>query len=214
MKSVYKCIFLILCLLLYSCKNDNASAKQRESVADAESVELFDRLSGKAGEAYQYCVSEDINTDFCVLVDMMIPSGKYRFFVWDFNTQSIAHQYLVTHGTCDGSSVSPEMRKGVNFSNLSNSHCSSLGKYKIGKRDYSSWGINVKYWLHGQESTNNKAADRVVVLHSWEVIPDEEVHPIKIARSWGCPAVSNQAMRELDDLLKNKAKSTLLWIFN
>ncbi|MCB0443142.1 MAG: murein L,D-transpeptidase catalytic domain family protein [Flavobacterium sp.] len=40
-------------------------------------------------------------------------------------------------------------------------------KFKIKKLDYSSWGINVKYWLHGLESTKNNTVKRIVVLHTW-----------------------------------------------
>ena len=38
---------------------------------------------------------------------------------------------------------------------IRDSYCSSLGKYKVGIRSYSKWGINVHYKLHGLEATNN-----------------------------------------------------------
>lgn len=78
------------------------------------------------------------------------------------------------------------------------------GKYKIGNRDYSSWGINVKYWLHGLESTNKSAEKRVVVLHSWNAVKNKEVYSRYAPLSWGCPAVSNEFMEKLDIRLQDQ----------
>jgi predicted aconitase len=86
------------------------------------------------------------------------------------------------------------------------------GKYKIGKRDSSQWGIKIKYWLHGLEKSNETAVDRVVVLHSWEAVSNEEVYPEVSPLSWGCPAVSNDFMKKLDEKLKIAKKPVLLWI--
>lgn len=60
-------------------------------------------------------------------------------------------------------------------SNTPDSHLSSVGKYHIAERGYSNWGINIKYTLDGKESTNNKARERYIVLHSWEQVADVEV---------------------------------------
>lgn len=209
MKFKFWYTLLIFILLSNSCKSESIDKKSPL----ASGSELYERLYAKAEEAYKYCLEQQMNTDYCMLIDMSVPSGKFRFFIWDFHTASVTHQYLVTHGTCDGSSVDGEMRYGVNFSNLPDSHCSSLGKYKTGRRDYSSWGIHIKYWLHGQEATNDKAYERVVVLHSWEIVPDAEIYPASLVRSWGCPAVSNLAMEELDRILDVSDKPALLWIF-
>jgi hypothetical protein len=86
------------------------------------------------------------------------------------------------------------------------------GKYKIGNRDYSSWGINVKYWLHGLEATNKNAVKRVVVLHSWNAVKNKEIYPKYSPLSWGCPAVSNEFMEKIDIRLQDSQKPVLLWI--
>jgi hypothetical protein len=88
------------------------------------------------------------------------------------------------------------------------------GKFKVGKRDYSSWGINVKYWLHGLEKTNANAENRVVVLHSWDAVSNDEVYPQVSPLSWGCPAVSNEFMKKLDAKLKDVKQPVLLWIID
>ncbi len=99
------------------------------------------------------------------------------------------------------------------FSNTDNSHCTSLGKYKIGARGYSQWGIRVNYLLHGLESTNSNALSREIVLHSWEDIPDETLYPRGTPEGWGCPAVSNVMLKKVDGILRNKRAPVLLWIY-
>ena len=119
---------------------------------------------------------------------------------------------LVTHGSCDQFEENPDKWKKVKFDHRIDSHCSMKGKYKIGNRDYSSWGINVKYWLHGLEATNKSAEKRVVVLHSWSAVKNKEVYPKYSPLSWGCPAVSNEFMKKLDSRLQKSEKPVLLWI--
>jgi hypothetical protein len=165
-------------------------------------------------EALTYCQENSFHEDFYFLIDMTIHSGKNRFFVYDFKTKSFTHQNLVTHGACDVFEENPEKYKVAKFSNVPDSHCSMPGKYKIGKRDYSSWGIRVKYWLHGLETTNSNAVKRVVVLHSWSAVPSSEIYPRYAPLSWGCPAVSDAFMEELDAQLATASKPVLLWIVN
>lgn len=163
-------------------------------------------------EALTYCKANDFNQDFYFLLDFSIHSGKNRFYVYNFKSQKVIHQNLVTHGSCDVFEENPEKYKKAKFSNANSSHCSSKGKYKIGKRDYSSWGINFKYWLHGLENTNTNAEKRVVVLHSWDAVSNEEIYPRYAPLSWGCPAVSDEFMKVLDEKLKTTKNHVLLWI--
>lgn len=163
-------------------------------------------------EAEVYCKTHDFNQEYYFLIDLSVHSGKNRFFVYDFKTDKIINQNLVTHGSCDQFETNATKWEKAKFSNKNDSHCSSKGKYKIGKRDYSSWGIKVKYWLHGLESSNTNAIARVVVLHSWDAVANEEVYPEFSPLSWGCPAVSDQFMELLDTKLQKTSKSVLLWI--
>jgi hypothetical protein len=163
-------------------------------------------------EARRFITSRGYQNDFFFLIDLSRHSGTNRFFVYDLEQNIIVDSALVTHGTCDVFENNPHPHKQAAFSNRENSHCSSKGKYEVGKRDYSSWGIHVKYWLRGLEAQNSNAEKRVVVLHSWSVVPEEETFPQYIANSWGCPAVSDQFMHKLDDMLKQQSLPTLLWI--
>jgi hypothetical protein len=91
------------------------------------------------------------------------------------------------------------------------SHCSSIGKFVILDRGVSQWGIKVNYILQGKEKTNSNARSRAVVLHSWEAISNDEVYPEGTPEGWGCPAVSNESMKEIDEILKQN-KKVLMWI--
>lgn len=153
-----------------------------------------------------------MNEDYYFLLDFSIHSGKNRFFIYDFKQEKIIEEKLVTHGSCNVFEENPEKWEKAKFSNKEGSHCSMKGKYKIGNRDYSSWGINVKYWLHGLETSNNTAVKRVVVLHSWEAVKNEEIFPKVSPLSWGCPAVSDEFMKELDTRLQKANKPILMWI--
>ena len=176
-------------------------------------VEPDPKLKLKTGEALLYCKENQLNTDYCILIDMGIHSGKNRLFIYDFTQDSIVSSGLCSHGCCDLQWGMDFSKTNPTFSNVPDSHCSSLGKYKIGKRGYSMWGINVNYKLHGLEKSNSKAYGRFIVLHSWEMVDNYEIYPSGTPEGWGCPAVSDQQMHFLDKLLKKQEKPVLLWIY-
>ena len=167
----------------------------------------------KAEQALDYCKTNHLNTEFCLLLDMHIHSGKNRLFIWDFEKDTIMSQGLCSHGCCGNPWGEDYTADNPELSNAHGSHCSSLGKYKIGSCGWSNWGINVNYQLYGLEATNNNANARQIVLHGWEMLSDTEIYPSGSPEGWGCPAVSNDFMRVLDDKLKGVDTNVLLWIF-
>ena len=192
--------FLFVAFLSFICCSNSST----ETVAK--------NYSKTHDEALVFCKENKYNQDYYFLVDLSIHSGSNRFFVYDFATKKVIDKNLVTHGSCDQFEENPDKWEKAKFSNKLDSHCSMKGKYKIGKRDYSSWGINVKYWLHGLEKSNSKAIERVVVIHSWNAVKNTEIYPKFSPLSWGCPAVSNEFMKVLDEKLKRSEKPVLLWI--
>lgn len=177
-------------------------------------IKVTDRLKEKAYQAKSYCTKNNLNQDICILVDMQIHSGKKRLFLWDFKGDSILMAGVCSHGACNSGWSQDQTKSNPQFSNVPDSHCSSLGKYKLGKRGYSSFGIHVNYKLYGLEATNSNAYKRIIVFHSWGIIDDEETYPYGIAESWGCPAVSNNFMEKIDQILKVQKKPLLFWIYN
>ena len=196
-----KHVLVLLFISLVCCNNKS-------------NIEFEKEYTKYHSEALEFVKSKNFNTDFYYLIDMSVHSGKNRFLIYDFSTKKVIDRKIVTHGSCDQFEENPEKWEKAKFSTKSESHCSMKGKYKIGNRDYSSWGINVKYWIHGLEKTNNTAVKRVVVLHSWDAVKNEEIYPRYSPLSWGCPAVSNEFMKELDKQLKKSDKPVLLWIID
>ena len=178
--------------------------------ADTFSTGEYNRLKLKADSAKVYCVDKGFNTNYCFLVDFCIQSGKKSFFVWDFRGDSVVYASLCAHGYGKNSTASKPV-----FSNVEGSYCSSLGRYKVGIRSYSKWGINVHYKLHGLEPTNNNAFKRVIVLHSYDLVPATDIYPVHLPLgiSQGCPVICNDVMRKVDKLLKGEAKPVLLWMY-
>lgn len=174
----------------------------------------FKRTKFKAEEALQYCKKNKFNQNFCILVDMSIHSGLNRLILWDFKKDSILYTCLVGHGSWINQWSRDFSKTNPKFSNEEDSHCSSLGKYKLGSRGYSDWGIHIKYFLSGLEATNSNAMKRTIVFHSWELMSDVETYPDGSPEGWGCPTVSNKSMQYLDKLLMKTKNSTLFWIYN
>ncbi|WP_228404895.1 murein L,D-transpeptidase catalytic domain-containing protein [Chryseobacterium wanjuense] len=204
---------------MFSCKsekNDTIKTEYNHEVVKIEKKPEINvnKAKSKAGEALKFCLSKGFNTDFCILIDMSVHSGVKRLLIWDFKNNSVSKKYLVGHGcganpwSSDGSKNDPE------FSNEDGSHLSSLGKYKLEGRGYSDWGINVKYLMHGLEKTNSNALKRFIVFHSWNLMSDDDVFPEGSPEGWGCPTISNNAMREIDPMLQNSKKPVLMWIYD
>jgi len=196
-------IMLFLILNLMSCNKDSEAEKDKTEKANYKSFHK---------EAKEFCKAENFNEEYYFLIDLSIHSGKNRFFIYDFKANKVIGENLATHGSCDILEVNDVKWQKAKFNNSDNSHCSSKGKYKIGNRDSSSWGIKVKYWLKGLDKTNNNAEKRVVVLHSWSAVSDTEIYPKYSPLSWGCPAVSDAFMKILDIKLQATKKPVLLWI--
>jgi hypothetical protein len=185
----------------------NCSYKETSDAID------LNRIKAKATEAKEFCRKNRLDTTFCILIDMNRHSGLNRFYVWGFKENKVVKQSLVSHGCCNSIWSLDFTKANPTFSNQDGSHCSSLGKFRIGKRGWSNWGIHVNYLLHGLEASNRNALQRQIVLHSWEKVTDAEIHPLGTAEGWGCPAVSNNFMKEIDVMLKDEQDKVLMWIF-
>ncbi|WP_128331557.1 murein L,D-transpeptidase catalytic domain-containing protein [Apibacter sp. HY039] len=210
-------LFIIVCIFgyifsnFYKCKDIGAKTILKDVYS--QNKDNYDDIKKKSKESYTFCKKNNFNQDFCILIDMKIPSGKNRMFVWDFKKDTIIRNALCAHGMGTGDLKSTE--ETPVFSNKDGSYCSSLGKYKLGVRSYSQWGINIHYKMHGLEPTNSNAYKRVIVLHSYTPVPDNEIAPKHLPMGWslGCPVTSDPMMRYLDSKLKAQKRPTLLWIF-
>ncbi len=153
-------------------------------------------------ELKTYAQKNKCNQQYAFVIDMRIPSYKKRFFVYDLKKDSLLTSGLVAHGT-----GSETFRGELLFSNIPDSRCSSLGKYKIGAQYKGMYGLS--YRLHGLDSTNNKALMRAIVLHGNSCVPDdEEEYPICF--SYGCPMVSTIFLQKLKGYIAKQGKLPIL----
>jgi L,D-transpeptidase catalytic domain len=153
----------------------------------------------------KYAAKNNCSGDYIFVINMRIPCYKKRFFVYNAVKDSLVETALVSHG------IGSETFKGeLIFSNVPNSMCSSLGKYKIGESYKGIWGFS--YRLRGLDSTNSKALERAVVLHSYPTIPDKEIGTSPVVFSHGCPMVSPVFLEKLKGYISKAKKPILLSI--
>lgn len=183
-----------------------ATSKRFKSVNIDRNDANFVRLKEKAISISDFARENNYNSTRCFLVDMGIASGSKRFFVYNFQKDSIEAAGLVTHGT--GSHKSSE---GLTFSNVPNSNTTSVGRYRVGKSYYGKFGL--AYKLYGLDETNDNAFDRFVVLHSHSCVPTGEVSPQPICESRGCPTVAPSFLNVLKKYIDNSSRPILLWIY-
>lgn len=160
-------------------------------------------IKARAQLLKSYISKNGYNEEYCFIINMAIPSGNPRFFVYNLKKDSIEDAGLVTHG-----SGSENTNGNLVFKNVPNSLASSKGKYKIGVSYYGKFGL--AYKLHGLDSTNDKAFQRFVVLHSHECVPSKPVDPLPICVSWGCPTVAPDFLKTLQTKIDATVKPILL----
>lgn len=199
----------MLLIVIISCKENNSNSNNNEEIEN----EFSEQIKTKATEALNFCKENNFNTEFCILIDMTIHSGKNRMFIYNFENNEIEKSALCAHGSGKGNKKSTGATPL--FSNEEGSLLSSIGKFKIGTRSYSQFGINIHYKLHGLEKTNDNAFKRIVVLHSYTPVSSTEIYPFHLPMgfSHGCPVTDDQTMTYLDNKLKKTEKPVLLWIY-
>jgi hypothetical protein len=213
-----KILCVVIILFLFSCnKKENkvnvSKSEYTEVVVSKEKLSKIKDVNYTAyyKEAKEYCKKNNLNQNKFILIDLGIHSGLKRFFIYDFNKNEVLNSFMVSHGCGNNKWGGTSSKDNPLISNELDSHCSSTGKFVILDRGVSQWGIKVNYILQGKEKSNTNAKNRAIVLHSWDAISSNEVYPEGTPEGWGCPAVSNENMKEIDELLK-KNKKVLMWI--
>ncbi|WP_417941348.1 murein L,D-transpeptidase catalytic domain-containing protein [Flavobacterium sp. RS13.1] len=146
------------------------------------------------------------NSKIAFFVDMRIPSGKNRFFVYDLQNNKIIDQGLVAHGCGSETGIKGDLK----FSNEPNSNCTSLGRYVIGTNYNGMFGK--AYRLSGLDETNSNAYKRAIVLHHYSAVPYEEQDHY-ISRSHGCPMVNEQFFKRIEKIIDSSKSNILLDIY-
>lgn len=212
--------FISFCLIV-ACNNKNGEKSIPKIGIEKHSVSKLIETKVKPNikldyslyfqEAKEYCKKNNLNQNVFILIDLGVHSGLKRFFIYDFKINVVRDSCMVSHGCGDAPWGQTSSKQNAPISNVPDSHCSSIGKYLIKSRGVSQWGIKINYLLEGMETSNSNAKRRSIVLHSWEAISNAEVFPEGTAEGWGCPAVSNEDMKMIDELLQVN-KRVLMWI--
>jgi hypothetical protein len=207
-------LIVLISIFLYSANHANKFKllSNRTSQTAKDHAIKKPSLKNQIHLAKTYCKKNHFDTQFAIFINYAIHSGLKRGYLVDLQKKLAFDSFLVSHGCGQNNWGSDESKDNPTFSNEFESHCSSLGKFKIGTRSRSDWGINIKYSLHGLEKSNNNALKRFIVMHGWKDVPNYEIYPNGTPEGWGCPAVSNQTMTSVDSIL-SKRKQVLLWSF-
>jgi hypothetical protein len=150
-----------------------------------------------------YASKNKCSLQYAFILDMRIPSFKKRFFVYDLKKDSLLNSGMVAHGT-----GSETFRGELVFSNVPDSRCTSLGKYKIGASYKGIFGLS--YRLYGLDSTNSNALKRAIVLHGNSCVPDQEYDEFPICFSYGCAMVSTRFLLQLKSYIDKMGKTPIL----
>ena len=117
------------------------------------------------------------------IVDFNKSSREKRLWIVDLNKKKLLFNTLVAHGQGSGDDLAQ------NFSNIENSHQSSLGFYITNNIYQGKHGMSLV--LNGMDKGfNTNAKARAVVVHAADYVSEEfiKIHG-RLGRSHGCPAL-------------------------
>ncbi len=155
-----------------------------------------------------YCERRGYSTEYYILVDFSIPSGKKRFFVYDLQSGRKVMSSYCMHGSGSGNTDAKPK-----FSNDFGSGCSSLGRYiMLGK------GTKFKNCirLRGLDRSNCLAEMRGILIHSAGKVTrfhgEKDYIPIG-TESRGCFTVSSDCINEVMKIYRSSSKEHPIMIF-
>lgn len=195
-------LLFLFSFLIISCE---VKSQENQSIQYA-SPEA--KISHKIADLKAFLKESSYNSDKAFLIDFSVPSSKFRFFVVNLNTWKIIQKGLVAHG--DGSEDG-KVNGSLKFSNTDGSHCSSLGKYVIEEKYNGKFGMS--YRLTGLDETNSNARVRAIVLHRLSCVPDVEQKE-EICLSFGCPMVSDNFFKILEQHIDKSNKKIIIYAYN
>lgn len=126
-------------------------------------------------------------TEYLVMIDFTQHSSKKRLYMINRAT-GVVDSLPVAHGERSDPTDSGYANY---FSNLPDSHMSSLGAYLIQEKYQGKYGSSMK--LDGLERSNSNVRDRVIVVHPAPYVKEDGRRP---GRSWGCTAIPQIWMKK------------------
>lgn len=150
----------------------------------SKALEVFPTITTKAKYGY--------------VVDYGVDANNHRFFVIDIAKEEIIYSWYTSHGSGSGS-----LLRATEFSNVPNSHKSSLGRVKTAETYYSSkFGYALR--LDGlDKGVNDKMRARAIVMHQSDYVRAAYIANKKYAgRSQGCVTLNPPDSESIINRLK------------
>lgn len=152
----------------------------------------------------EYAVRSGNNSDYAIIVNLGLKSGKRRFFVVDLTTNTIVKSGVVA----EGRDVAANDKK---YSNEIGSTATSLGIYKIGQRIKTDSVSG--YRLLGLQESNSNAYARAMMLKATEDVPYDEIS-FPVLKTDGSLSLSSKFLAEISPLIDKSTKPVLLWAYD
>ena len=132
------------------------------------------------------------------IIDFNRKSSQKRLWIVDLEDNKLLFNTLVAHGQGSGGDMA------TNFSNLENSHQSSLGFYITSETYFGKHGYSMK--LEGMDKGfNTNARDRAVVVHGAEYVSQSFIDKTgRLGRSHGCPALPVELTNTIINTIKGQ----------
>jgi hypothetical protein len=150
-------------------------------------------------EAWKHAVASGAisRAEVLTVIDYSRPSTENRLFVIDLASSRVLFAERVAHGRGTGENAAER------FSNLPQSHMTSLGVFRAGDAYTGAHGLSLH--LDGLEpGFNDRARERAIVLHGADYVSDALIASQgRLGRSWGCPAVRPAIAKALIDAIRD-----------
>jgi hypothetical protein len=139
------------------------------------------------------------NPRYLTLVDFSLPSTEKRMWVMDLEREEVVFHTYAAHGVASG------VTKPTQFSDIPESHQSSLGFYLAAEAYTGKHGLSLR--LDGLESgVNGRARERAIVLHGAEYAEAAFIQQHgRLGRSQGCPSVPRAMSRPIIDAIQGNS---------
>jgi hypothetical protein len=146
--------------------------------------------------AHARALERDPHAAVLAIADLSRPSTEQRLYVVDLRRHALLLRTWVAHGQGSG---------GLNCDVVSDkpgSLCSSPGLYRVGPRIASPKHGDALLLDGLDPGQNGRAREREIIIHAAAYVSSSFIAAHgRLGRSWGCPAVSAEAMPQLLELL-------------
>lgn len=138
------------------------------------------------------------NKEVLTIVDFSQPSTAKRMWIIDVKNKTLLLNTHVAHGRGSGENMATK------FSNISESHQSSLGFYVTSETYFGKHGLSLR--LDGYDKgINHMARARAIVVHGASYVSESFINQHgRLGRSHGCPAVAQELTPKIIGLIKDK----------